>query len=276
MTSTTEPSMAALPAEARALITQYFGEVDAALPGFVEGLYVVGSIALGAWQLGPSDVDSLILTSRAVDADELAVLAKIHAGMPAGPYFDGVYLDRDTFSARPIDRRVVPFLVNGQFCTDKPCGELNPVVWLILQRYGLPVRGPAVADLGLEVDLGALRRFNLNNLQTYWAPLADEVRAALRGLPDDEPADATECTGEDVVWCVLGPARLHFTLANNDVIPKVGAGAYLAEVVPAYGPLADRAVRWRQGEPVTFTVADARAAADSIDAVVADAVQRWS
>ncbi|MCW3842808.1 hypothetical protein ONA70_22160, partial [Micromonospora yasonensis] len=103
----------------------------------------------------------------------------------------------------------------------------------------------------------------------------DDVRAALHGLPDDKPADATECTGEGVVWCLLGPARLHFTLANDDVIPKAGAGAYLAEIIPAYGPLADRAVRWRRGEPVTFTVADARAAADSIDAVVADAVQRW-
>lgn len=275
MTSATEQSMDALPAEARAVITRYLDEVDAAVPGFVEGLYVVGSIALGAWQNGQSDVDTLILTSRAADADELAVLAKIHAGMPAGPYFDGVYLDRDTFGAQPIDGRIVPFVVNGQFRTDKPCGELHPVVWLVLQRYGLTVRGPAVADLGLKVDLGALRRFNLDNLQTYWAPLADVVRAALHGQPDYELADATECAGEGVVWCVLGPARLHFTLANDDVIPKAGAGAYLAEIVPLYGPLADRAVRWRQGEPVTFTVADARAAADSIDAVVADAVQRW-
>ncbi|MEU8264125.1 nucleotidyltransferase domain-containing protein [Micromonospora sp. NPDC048999] len=267
--------MDALPVKARALVARYLDEVDAALPGFVEGLYAVGSIALGAWQIGRSDIDTLIVTSRAADADELAVLAKIHAGMPAGPCFDGVYLDRVTFGSQPIDRRIVPFLVNGQLRTDKPCGELNPVVWLVLQRYGLPVRGPAVADLGLEVDLGALRRFNLDNLQTYWAPLADEVRAALHGLPDDELADATECTGEGVVWCVLGPARLHFTLANDDVIPKAGAGAYVAAIVPAYGPLADRAVRWRQGEPATFTVADARAAADSIDAVVADAVQRW-
>ncbi|MCW3845520.1 nucleotidyltransferase domain-containing protein, partial [Micromonospora yasonensis] len=164
--------MAALPAEARALVSRYLNEVDAALPGFVEGLYVVGSTALGAWQIGRSDIDTLIVTARAADAGDLTALAKIHAGMPAGPYFDGIYLDRDTFRAQPIDPRVVPFLVNGQLRTDKPCGELNPVVWLILQRYGLPVRGPAVADLGLEVDLGALRRYNLDNLQTYWAPLA--------------------------------------------------------------------------------------------------------
>ncbi|MFD2767964.1 nucleotidyltransferase domain-containing protein [Micromonospora eburnea] len=267
--------MAVLPAAAQALVTRYLDEVDAVLPGFVEGLYVVGSAALGAWQIGVSDIDTLIVTARPAGAEDLAALAEIHAGMPAGPYLDGVYLDRDTFAARPIDRLTVPFVVNGQFHTDRPCGELHPVVWLILQRYGLPVRGPAVADLGLQVDPDALRRFNLDNLRTYWAPLADRLRAALHGLPDDEPVEATECRGEGVVWCVLGPARLHFTLANDDVIPKAGAGVYLAGIAPSYGPLAERAVRWRQGKPVAFTVADARAAADSIDAVVADAVRRW-
>jgi hypothetical protein len=276
MTGATEQSMAGLPAEVRALTRRYLTEVDAALPGFVEGLYMVGSVALGAWQNGSSDIDTMIVTSRVADGNDLAALTEIHANILTQPHLDGVYLDQDTFAAQPIDRRVVPFVVDGEFRTDKPCGELNPVVWMILQRYGMAIRGPAVADLGVSVDPSALRRFNLDNLKTYWAPCADEVRAALRGVPDDAQAGATDMAGEAVVWCVLGPARLHYTLANDDVVSKAGAGAYLAEIFPAHGPLADRAVRWRQGEPVTFTAADGRAAADSIDAVVADAWQRWS
>jgi hypothetical protein len=275
MTGTTEQSTAVLPAEVRALTMRYLSEVDAALPGFIEGLYIVGSVALGAWQAGPSDIDTIIVTSRVTEGDDLAALAEIHASLSAQPHLDGIYLDPDTFAAQPIDQRMVPFVVNGQFRTDKPCGELNPVVWMILQRYGMAVRGPAVADLGISVDSSALREFNLNNLKTYWAPSANEVRAALRGVPDDTPADATDVACEAVVWCVLGPARLHYTLANDDFISKAGAGAYLVENFPAYGPLADRAIRWRQGEPVTFTTADGRAAADSIDAIVANALQRW-
>jgi hypothetical protein len=275
MTGATEQSAEVLPAVVHALTTRYLLEADAALPGFVEGLYVVGSVALGAWQNGSSDIDMIIVTSRVADDHDLAALTEIHAGMFTKPHLDGVYLDRDTFAVQPIDRRVVPFVVNGQFRTDKPCGELNPVVWMILRRYGVAVRDPAVADLGITVDPSALREFNLNNLQSYWAPLADEIRTALRGLPDDAGADATAVAGEAVVWCVLGPARLHYTLAHNDVVSKAGAGAYLAEIFPEYGPLTDRAIRWRHGEPATFTVADGRAAADSIDAVVADALRRW-
>jgi hypothetical protein len=254
---------------------RYLAAVDAALPGFVEMLFLTGSVALGAFQPDVSDIDTVIVTARSPGPEDLAALGAVHASMPERPHFDGIYLDRRTFVQQPADRPVVPFVVNGQFRTDKPCGDLNPVLWLILDRYGLPVRGPAVADLGLVVDLDAVRRFNLDNLRTYWAPLAGEIRQALRGVPDDVASDATDVDAEGVVWCVLGPARLHFTLANNDVVSKAGGGAYLAENFPAFGSLADRAVRWRRGEPVAFSAADARVAADSIDTVVADAWQRW-
>jgi hypothetical protein len=134
------------------LARTYLEAADEILPGYVRGLYLVGSAALGAWQPGPSDVDTVILTSRTATADDLAGLAKIHGEMPKSPHFDGVYLEPSLAQSWPTDRRVVPFVVNGQFKTDSPCGELNPVVWLTMQRYGRAMRGPAVADLGLLVD----------------------------------------------------------------------------------------------------------------------------
>jgi hypothetical protein len=256
--------------------SRYLAAMDKALPGFIDMLFVTGSVALGAFEPGVSDIDTVIVTARKPGPDDLAAMAAVHAVMPERPHFDGIYLDRLTFTQQPADRPVVPFVVNGHFQTDGPCGDLNPVLWLVLSRYGVAVRGPAVPDLGLVVDLEALRRFNLENLQTYWAPLADKVRQALSGVPDDVPADATEVNAEGIAWCALGPARLHFTLANRDVISKAGSGAYLAEHFPAYALLADRAVRWRRGESMVFTAADARAAADSIDAIVVDACQRWA
>jgi hypothetical protein len=54
---------------------------------------------------------------------------------------DGVYLEPALAQSWPTDGRVVPFVVNGQFKTERPCGELDPVVWLMMQRYGRPMRG---------------------------------------------------------------------------------------------------------------------------------------
>jgi hypothetical protein len=254
---------------------RYLGAVDEALPGFVQMLYLTGSVALGAYQPGRSDIDTLIVTSREPDADDLTALAAVHAGMPSEPHFDGIYLDQSGLRRQPSDRPVVPFVVNGEFRTDKACGDLNPVLWLIMARYGVPVRGPAVAELDLTLDRAGLRRFNLDNLRTYWAPLADELRKAV--ADQDDPMDiGNDPVGpEGLAWCLLGPARLHYTLASGDVIPKPRVGEYLADAFPQWAELAVRTVRWRDNEPVGFTVADVRAAADSIDAVVADAWRRW-
>jgi hypothetical protein len=252
------------------LTRDYLDRVDGALPGYVRGLYVVGSAALGAWQPGASDVDTVILTSRPAGADDLAALADLHAGMPASPHFDGVYLEPALARSWPADRPVVPFVVNGAFTTDQPCGELTPVVWLTLQRYGIAVRGPRVAELGVRVDPEELRRYNLDNLRDYWQATIADLPAAVADLAPGDEADAGS-----VAWLVLGPARLHHTLAHGDIISKARAGTYLAELFPEYAGLADRAVRWRAGEPLSFTVADLRAAGDSVHAVAGDAWRRF-
>jgi hypothetical protein len=118
--------LASLPAEVLDRTGHYLKAADVALPGLVIALYVVGSAALGVWQQGHSDIDTVIVTSRPLTADDLAALEKIHAALPEMPKFDGIYLDQALFDQRPVDRRVIPFVVNGEFKIDKPCGELTP------------------------------------------------------------------------------------------------------------------------------------------------------
>lgn len=253
-----------------ATTARYLAAVDEALPGFVEMLFLTGSVALGAFEPAASDIDTVIVTARRPAPADLDTLAGIHAAMPQRPPFDGIYLDRETFGRQPADQRATSYVVNGRFHANEPCGELTPVLWLTLARHGVTVRGPATADLGLTVDAGALRRYNLDNLETYWADLATQARGLLASMPADTAVDA-----EPVAWAVLGPARLHYTLAHGAIVSKAGAGRYLAGNFPEYAALADRAVRSRRGEDVAFTVADGRQSADSVDAVIRDAGRRW-
>ncbi|MFI6265754.1 aminoglycoside adenylyltransferase domain-containing protein [Micromonospora sp. NPDC051006] len=249
----------------------YLRAVDEALPGYVRGLYLVGSAALGAWQPGASDVDMVVMTSRPATVDDLAQLARIHAEMPRQPHLDGVYLEPALARSWPSDRRSVPFVVDGELKTDMPCGELTPVLWLTLQRYGIPVRGPAVAELEVRVDPEQVRRYNLDNLREYWQSTAASIPSALADVAPDEVMD-----GATVSWFVLGPARSHYTLAHGDIISKATAGDYLAQLFPEYADLAYRAVRWRVGEAERFTAADLAAAADSVNAVADDAWRRFA
>ncbi|MFG2053146.1 nucleotidyltransferase domain-containing protein [Micromonospora sp. NPDC048930] len=252
------------------LTLRYLEAVDRALPGYVRGLYVVGSAALGAWQPGASDVDTVIMTARPATGDDLAQLAKIHAELPRSPHFDGVYLEPALARSWPADRPVVPFVVNGEFTTDRPCGELTPVLWLTLRRYGIRVRGPAVEALGVRVDPEQLRRYNLDNLRHYWQAAVARFPSELAGVAPDAVMD-----GEIVPWFVLGPARLHYTLAHGDIISKAAAGGYLAQLLPEYADLAQRAVRWRAGAREAFTATDVVIAGESVNAVADDAWRRF-
>jgi hypothetical protein len=251
------------------LTAPYLDAIDRALPEFVARLYVVGSLALGAWQPGRSDVDIVIFTSRVPTESDLVALRAVHSAMPGKPYLDGVYLSPGDHW--PADGRVAPFVMEGRFHTDCPCGALSPVLWLTMRRYGIPVRGPAVSDLDVQVDLDALRLYNLDNLRTYWQAQADGIR---RHVADLEPAAAVDA--EYATWVLLGPARLHYTLAHADIISKSDAGKYVKAHFPEYASLAERATRWRTGEPINFTARDLGAAASLTDLIADDAWNRWS
>ncbi|XVU29673.1 nucleotidyltransferase domain-containing protein [Actinoplanes sp. CA-054009] len=244
---------------------RYLALADERLPGFVAGLHIVGSAAIGAWQPGVSDVDTVILTSRPASPDDLAALAEIHTAM-GRPCFDGVYLSPELAEVWPDDRRPVPFAVGGALVTDRPCGELTPVVWLILQKYGIAVRGPAPE---VRVDHENLRLYLLDNLGGFWHGQAEQIAGALPAITD-EVLDA-----EIVTFHVLGPARLHYTLAHGDIVSKSAAGDYLAKLFPEYAALAAKAVRWRAGAPEQFTRADLEAAGRSVGAVIEDARRRF-
>jgi hypothetical protein len=250
------------------LTDAYLKAVDDALPGLVEKLYVVGSAALGKWQPEHSDVDTMIFTSRVPAESDLAALREVHAAMPAKPHLDGVYLSPD--DDFPSRNEIRPFVVDGELKTGKPCGELTPVVWLTLQRYGIAVRGPAVGELDIRVDLHALRAYNLDNLRTFWRVQAADIPSYVAGLDPAAEVDALITT-----FYALGPARLHYTLATTDITSKSGAGEYIIATFPAYRELAARAIRWRGGEPVTFTPRDLGQAAELTEVIVDDAWRRW-
>ncbi|GAA2637225.1 nucleotidyltransferase domain-containing protein [Paractinoplanes durhamensis] len=246
----------------------YLEAVDQALPGFVRGLYIVGSAALNAWQPGASDIDAIIYTSRPASGDDLAVLAKIHQNMPPRPYFDPVYLEPALAGEWPMHQEPAPFVVDGALQpAGKPCGELTPVVGLVLQKYGIRVRGP---EINLKIDPAELLRYNLENLRDYWQAGVVGADEQLAAMDQAEPVDA-----DSVVWTVTGPARLHRTAATGDIIAKTAAAGYLAELFPRYAGLAARAAAHRAGTPQVFTVTDLRAAIASVNEVAEDAWRRF-
>lgn len=204
------------------------------MPGRVEGFYVVGSVCLGAFREGRSDIDFVAIVDRGLGPAELRRLHAVHVGRWAGALAgdavlrrrwplvcNGSYLSRGAVSRSSLEVRALAGHVAGRFATAPERGfDVNPVTWHMLAHYGIAVRGPEPDWLDVRTDAAELRAWTRTNLDGYWRDWVMRARgrsglARVRALPRRFAAAG-----------VLGVSRLHYTLATGEVISKEAAGDY--------------------------------------------------
>lgn len=260
-----------LPDDVRDASRRHLDAVDAALPGLIGGLYITGSVVLGDYWPGRSDIDFMAFTERRLTAADVDALATVHAEFGgSGPCYDGNYVGWHELAELPDNGRAGPHVVNGEF-RDAPCGELTPSTWTEFSRYAATVRGPMAAELGIEISRDRLSEWQLGNLNGYWSEFGAGARDTWSGRDQAAfmPYPETAC------WCVLGPARLHYTLATGDITSKSGAGRYALERFGGYADLITAALDWRATGEGGFTHAAGVRITDLMRAVIDDANKRW-
>jgi hypothetical protein len=201
---------------------------------------VVGSIALGDFQPQSSDVDVVAVTAAIPTAAELAALATVHR--PGVPHVDVTYVTGEQLRHDPRDLSP-PSSLEGRF---EPAGGFmaHPVTWRELATHAIPVRGERLGPDDVWFDAGALRSWNLDNLDTYWRGQID--RWATADLSHPELADLLVRDAHGLPWLVLGVPRLHFTIATLDVTSKSGAGRHALAVADGrWHPVLETAIALR-------------------------------
>ena len=249
---------------------RYLAVADAVAPGMVEGLYVVGSYALGDWIEGASDIDVVIVAAEPATDDDFERVCAIHAQLADDDdtplRIDGPYLAWGDLIIEPATGLYRPWTLDGVPRHDGECFEINPITWYTLAAHGVTVRGPAAQRLGIPTDVEARIRFVSDNLRSYWKGLAAQVAAACE-RPEPPAFDAPM-----LVWCALGALRLHCTAFTGEVVSKRGAGEYGLTVAPAaLHPVLHTALAMRAaGEHGDVTPAMMRDAAAVISWCVTD------
>jgi hypothetical protein len=244
-------------------VTRYLALLDQAAPGLLEGLYLVGSVALDDFRPGQSNIDFVAVTAKRPSAGTLGAVETVHRrlALEAGPAFDGFYIERTGIGRQPDPHRILPYELGGHFHRRSACFETNPVTWAIWRDHGIAVRGPEPSTLGLSIDPVALIDFAQRNLAGYWT---DWVVAHWGG-----PADAALA-----VRGVLGVLRLAHVLATGLVASKTGAGRWaLKHFKPFWHPIIREALAARRGRsvPMPMPLARYHAALDFVAFVVTDA-----
>lgn len=233
-----------LPNGVDTMVSTYLAAVDAAAPGLVAGLYLVGSVALGDFRPQRSDIDFVALTARRADGSDLEALGRIHR-LPAArrrrPFFDGIYVTRSELAGDPALLERCPTAHEGRL---QPAGPGDLIAWHTLARHGVCCRGPAVDQLRIWTDARALAAWCDHNLDVYWRRRMLEPAARLFSRGGMLGLTAWFCE-----WCISGVSRLHYTLATGAITSKHGAARYALHTFPArWSRVIREALRIRRDE----------------------------
>lgn len=237
------------PGSPRATATAGFPDVEQLLADFVTGLtellgdelvgiYLHGSLALGAFNPEPSDVDFLVATEPELSAEQVEALAALHLRL--GERLDGSYLPLDVFRRFDPNRVLHPHIEarGGRLQLDHHGGE-TVIYRYVLRKCGVVLLGPPPQSLIDPVD-------------------ADQLRSAVRDLVVDWSVDDEAQFAEAGFrrYMVQTMCRVRYTLACGDVASKPEAVDWgLRQLEPAWRDLIHRVARGeecRYEETVAF------------------------
>lgn len=227
------------------IISEYLAQVNQAKqPGFLEGFYIYGSIALGDYSLALSDIDFIAVTAKRLQQEEIELFKAIHRNIERKykkPNMNGIYITWDDLGKLPDEIEPYPYYCDGRMHPEGDF-ELNAVTWSELKSHGITLIGPKPSELSFTVDWDRLIADMHTNLNTYWKNWIERSsRFSLNSA-------ALYFSRAQVEWGVLGITRLFFTFRENDITSKGLAGEYALGVIPdEWHKIVQEAVNFRRG-----------------------------
>lgn len=225
--------------EVRRASRSYLAAADRLLPGALTAVAAGGSVALGAYRPQASDIDliatigdewrghsGLLPRLRALHVSQFRrLLGRAVRGKGFSACCNTSFVWESELSL-PVTH-IAPIASHvGEIFEPRGAFDVNPVVWHELLHGGIALRGREVSAWGLDSEPDKLKSWTRRNLVGYWKPLLSRVEKGRGALRPGR-----------VEWCLLGPARMHATLATGEVISKQEAGLRALEIFPEHAPI---------------------------------------
>ncbi|PFH86283.1 aminoglycoside adenylyltransferase domain-containing protein [Bacillus sp. AFS088145] len=221
--------MEEIPKEINVVLDTYFHYFDLKLPNLIESFYLYGSITLGAYKIGFSDIDFMAVVMRKVTDADLKILKEIHKDVQKkfpNTILDGWYiLNEDIESLNKEGNSSIRFN-DGKFQGLNKF-QKNSLDAFQLKKYGITVRGINIDNVDLLVNWDTILSNMGDNLNSYWLSWLNNCKK----FPTVKYLSLFVSL-RSIEWGILGVSRLYYTFKEKDITSKVGAGEYVLEVVP--------------------------------------------
>ncbi|MDR7073972.1 aminoglycoside adenylyltransferase domain-containing protein [Fictibacillus barbaricus] len=191
----------------------------------IHGIYLYGSLALGAFDPDKSDIDFITVLNGNISKDEIEQLKLVHLRSNSHHYgakMDGSYLTIEQIGKQNHDLERYPFYAEGKMHNGHY--DLNNITWWLLQTKGVVVYGKPISTLNLNVQWSDVQSTLNNNLNTYW----------------NEKLERDMCFFYDdwVEFGVITVCRILLSLKYESIFSKTEAVAKTLPLLPAlYHPI---------------------------------------
>jgi len=215
--------------------------VQSVLDTYFIGLYLHGSLALGDFDPGHSDIDFVVVTTRELPVKLISDLETMHSsikdsGLEWVNKLEGSYISKKALLRYNPDDTPRPHVNEGKFFVARDERDWV-IIRHILRESGVVVAGPPVRPLIAPVSPDELRRAVLEVLATWWAPMLDKPGLRFSG-PGYQP------------YAVLTMCRALYTLKHGNIVSKPVSARWALEALDKrWTKLIESALSWHDGDP---------------------------
>ncbi|MBK5507796.1 nucleotidyltransferase domain-containing protein [Bacillus sp. TH12] len=207
----------ALPEEVKQLMEQYIVELKEIFSDEkIVGVYIYGSIALGAFHIEASDVDFVTVISDSVNEAEKQQIIELHkknSKSTLGKRMDGMYIPLADLGKYNDEMNAYVYCADGK--ADIGHWDINAVTWWTLKNQGITVSGKEVEDLSFQIKWDDVVNTMKYNVEHYW--LEKAKRPYLFFIE------------EWVESAVVTMGRILYTLDHETIVSKDRGLQYLLE-----------------------------------------------
>lgn len=245
------------------ILEAYQQRIMESVPGFLDGVYVYGSVALHDYIPKQSDIDFVAISAQRANTQQFRQLVNVHRQIGRAfprSKLSGIYVCWDDLGKSRKQIHPYPYCSNNRM-RKQGYFELNEVTWWQLRKKSICIFGEQDRNFDFNISETSLKKSVTLNMQNYWKPWVK--RHSHRWSYQNW---SLACFPRLVEWGALTVSRQFYTLSTGDVTSKTAGGFYCLEQFPKkYHAFLSEVIDIRKSEDIGFCSVSLRRSKAAID-----------